>query len=121
MDSHEDHPPRSRRRQHPRRCRSSHGLPPQRDSGVGPRPLRAFGDGAQARVALAGFARAAAGASFASSAWTWGLASESLTNAYDPDGVPDAYSLLDAQGEVTYQNSVPVSTMGDLLSHLTTS
>jgi hypothetical protein len=44
-----------------------------------------------------------------------------LTNAYDPDGVPDAYSLLDAQGEVTYQNSVPVSTMGDLLSHLTTS
>jgi hypothetical protein len=78
----------------------------------------AFGDGRQASAALAGFAQAAAGPAFTDPAWTWGLASEQLTAAYDPDGTPDNYYLLDPSGRVTYQDSVPVSTMGALLAHL---
>jgi hypothetical protein len=78
----------------------------------------AFGRGAQAPAQLASFARAAAGKAFASHAWTWGLASEQLTAAFDPSGTPDAYFLLDPAGHVTYQNSVPVSTMSALLAHL---
>jgi hypothetical protein len=78
----------------------------------------AFGQGSQGTAALAGFGKAAAGPSFKSPAWTWGLASQRLTTAYDPSGVPDAYYLLDAKGHIAYQNSVPVSTMGALLAHL---
>jgi hypothetical protein len=81
----------------------------------------AFGAGAQGRTDLADFGRAAAGSAFANPAWTWGLASQGLTTAYDPDGVPDAYALLNAQGRVTYENSVPISTMSDLLAHLSPS
>lgn len=69
-------------------------------------------------AALAAFGRSAAGAAFTNPDWTWGLASEQLTAAYDPDGVPDAYYLLDAAGRITYHNTVPVSTMSALLAHL---
>lgn len=78
----------------------------------------AFGQGANQAAQLASFGKAAAGKSFASPAWTWGLASEQLTAAFDPSGTPDAYFLLDAAGHVVYQNSVPVSTMSALLGHL---
>ncbi len=78
----------------------------------------AFGQDRTGTAALASFGKAAAGTAFASPAWTWGVASEPLTAAFDPSGTPDAYFLLDAAGHVTYQNSVPVSTMGALLAHL---
>jgi len=78
----------------------------------------AFGAGAAGTAQLASFGKAAAGRAFTSPAWTWGLASEQLTAAFDPSGTPDAYFLLDAAGHVIYQNSVPVSTMSALLSHL---
>lgn len=78
----------------------------------------AFGQDPKGTAALASFGTAAAGKAFASPAWTWGVASEQLTAAFDPSGTPDAYFLLDAAGHVTYQNSVPVSTMGALLAHL---
>ena len=78
----------------------------------------AFGDGPGARHALADFAKAAAGPAWANPAWTWGLASERLTQALDPGGVPDAYVLLDASGKVAYRNSIPVTTMDSLLAHL---
>jgi hypothetical protein len=78
----------------------------------------AFGQGSTGTAALAGFGKAAAGKAFASPAWTWGLASEQLTAAFDPSGTPDAYDLLDGAGHVIYQNSVPVSTMSALLAHL---
>jgi hypothetical protein len=78
----------------------------------------AFGQDPKGTAALASFGKAAAGTAFASPAWTWGVASEPLTAAFDPSGTPDAYFLLDAAGHVTYQNSVPVSTMGALLAHL---
>ncbi len=78
----------------------------------------AFGQDRKGTAALASFGKAAAGKAFASPAWTWGVASEPLTAAFDPSGTPDAYLLLDAAGHVTYQNTVPVSTMGALLAHL---
>lgn len=80
----------------------------------------AFGQGPQGIAALASFGRAAAGPAFSDPAWTWGLASGRLTAAYDPGGLPDAYYLVDAKGHVTYQSSVPASTMGALLAHLDT-
>lgn len=77
-----------------------------------------FGTGRGARTELAGFGKAAAGRSFANGGWTWALASERLTAAYDPAGVPDAYFLLARGGRLVYHNAVPVSTMGALLGHL---
>jgi len=77
-----------------------------------------FGPGPAGTAELARFGNAAAGKAFASPAWTWGVASERLTAAFDPSGIPDTYFLLDAAGHVTYQNSVPVSTMGALLARL---
>jgi hypothetical protein len=78
----------------------------------------AFDRGAAGRSELASFGRAAAGSAFANPAWTWALASARLTLAYDPGGVPDAYYLLDPAGRLVYRNSVPISTMGALLTHL---
>ena len=79
----------------------------------------AFGlGGGNGAAQLASFGKTYAGRAFASPAWTWGLASEQLTAAFDPSGTPDAYFLLDAAGHVTYQNSVPVSTMSALLGRL---
>jgi hypothetical protein len=77
-----------------------------------------FGSGPGGTAELARFGKAAAGKAFASRAWTWGVSSERLTAAFDPSGIPDTYFLLDAAVHVTYQNSVPVSTMGALLARL---
>jgi len=77
-----------------------------------------YGQGANGTAALASFGKATAGKAFNSLAWTWGLASEHLTAAFDPSGIPDTYFLLDAAGHIIYQNSVPVSTMSALLGHL---
>ena len=78
----------------------------------------AFGEGASAARALADFGESAAGPAFTNPGWTWGVASEQLTVAYDPDGVPDAYYLLDRAGRVIYHDEVPVTTMSALLAHL---
>jgi|SRR5579884_2031637 len=78
----------------------------------------AFGNGRQALAQLAAFGRSAAGTRFADPAWTWGVASPSLTEAFDPGGAPDEYFLLDRSGRVAYRGSVPVSTIGSLLTHL---
>jgi hypothetical protein len=78
----------------------------------------AFGQGRSADRQLAGFGRSAAGPAFADDGWTWGVASAQLTTAYDPGGVPDEYFLLNGAGRTVYQDSVPVSTIGALLTHL---
>jgi hypothetical protein len=78
----------------------------------------AFGQGKPAGRQLAGFGRSAAGPAFADAGWTWGVASAQLTTAYDPGGVPDEYFLLNGAGRTVYHGSVPVSTMGALLTHL---
>ena len=67
---------------------------------------------------LASFGSATAGPDFSSPAWTWALASLRLTTAYDPEGVPDEYFLLDSAGRVVYTGATVVSTIGVLLGHL---
>ncbi|MHB1486492.1 MAG: hypothetical protein ACYCS7_04880 [Acidimicrobiales bacterium] len=64
------------------------------------------------------FGQAPAGPALTNPVWTWGIASEGLTTAFDPTEVPDNYFLVDAVGQITYQNSVPVGTMSALLTHL---
>ena len=48
--------------------------------------------------------------------WEWGMASKSLSLAYDPAGIPDLYVLIGPTGAIRYRNSVPVSTMGALIA-----
>ncbi len=48
--------------------------------------------------------------------WEWGMASKSLSLAYDPTGTPDLYVLIGPRGHIRYRNRVPVSTMGELLA-----
>jgi hypothetical protein len=67
----------------------------------------AFSQGRAGTTALARFGKAAAGKAFASPAWTWGVASEPLTAAFDPTGTPDAYFLLDAAGLFGYSVLLP--------------
>ena len=47
--------------------------------------------------------------------WEWGMASKALNLAYDPAGIPDLYVLIGPTGHIRYRNSVPDSTMGELL------
>ncbi len=61
-----------------------------------------------------------AGAEISNSEWTWAMASKALTASYDPSGNPDEYFLLDGSGHIAYQNSVPVSTLTSLLTHVRT-
>ncbi|MGC8472702.1 MAG: TlpA family protein disulfide reductase [Acidimicrobiales bacterium] len=48
--------------------------------------------------------------------WQWGMASEALSLAYDPSGIPDLYVLIGPTGHIEYRNSVPDSTMGALVA-----
>lgn len=78
-----------------------------------------FAPGSQGLGELANFAQQAeSGISLSNPAWNWGMSSESLTSAYDPQGVPDAYFLLDSSGHVAYQDSVPVSSIDALMAHV---
>jgi len=79
-----------------------------------------LGSGRSATTNLAAFGSTAAGSEYASPTWTWGLASKSLSYAYDPSGTPDEYFLIAPNGHIVYQNSVPVSTMSQLLSKAST-
>ncbi len=49
------------------------------------------------------------------SSWIWGLASKSLSYRLDPKGIPDLYYLIGPHGHIRYQNTVPLSTMRQLL------
>ena len=60
---------------------------------------------------LQSFGQQYAGAAFRSPNWTWGVASEAMSQTYDPVGYLDIYYLLDAQGMIRYINSAPVETM----------
>lgn len=76
----------------------------------------AFPPGRAGVAQLLAFAKAAAGASVERPGWSWGMASKPLSMAYDPAGIPDTYVLIDGNGRVRYRNSVPVSTMHQLLA-----
>jgi hypothetical protein len=77
-----------------------------------------FASTVQGRSRLANFGKEYAGSAFADRTWVWGVASLHTTEAYDPAGIPDEYFLLNSAGDVTYEGSVPVSTMSSLLGHL---
>lgn len=76
----------------------------------------AFEPGERGAAQLTAFGREAAGANVTRSGWTWAMPSEALSIAYDPSGIPDEYFLVNPDGTITYQNSVPVSTMAQLLA-----
>jgi hypothetical protein len=76
----------------------------------------AFPAGKGGVVQLLSFGQAAADTSVTRPGWTWGMASKALSVAYDPSGTPDLYALIGPDGRIGYQNSVPVSTMPQLLT-----
>lgn len=78
----------------------------------------AFDSGGPGLKQLASFGRTYATSAFPDPTWTWALASLRLTTAYDPQGVPDEYFLLDSAGRVAYSGATPVSSVGALLAHL---
>jgi len=75
-----------------------------------------FSSGKQGVAQLLSFGRAAAGTTITRPGWTWGMASAALSVAYDPSGTPDVYALIGPDGHIRYQNTVPVSTMPQLLA-----
>jgi hypothetical protein len=75
-----------------------------------------FPNGRRGATALVAFGRRSAGRPVLRPGWTWGMASRALSIAYDPTGTPDAYVLIGPNGHVRYRNSVPDSTMGQLLA-----
>jgi hypothetical protein len=81
----------------------------------------AFDNGKAGAAQLTAFGRAAAGTGVTRPGWTWAMPSEALSFAYDPSGNPDEYFLINPDGYVTYHNSVPVSTMPQLLAAAGTS
>lgn len=81
-----------------------------------------FPPGKQGLSQLAAFGRAAAGGPITRPGWIWGVASQPLSQAYDPGRTPDVYALISPAGTIIYRGSVPVSTMPQLLAaagHLT--
>jgi thiol-disulfide isomerase/thioredoxin len=70
----------------------------------------------QAGPSIATFGQQLAGPSFHNPDWTWGVASSSLTRAYNPAGDLDIYYLLDSRGRIVYINSSPGATMNQLLA-----
>lgn len=77
--------------------------------------LELSGDLGQPGPSMSDFARQLAGRRFQDADWTFGSASASLTQAYDPHGYLDVYYLINAAGQITYVNSSPASTMSQLL------
>lgn len=76
----------------------------------------AFEPGTPGVKQLTAFGRTAAGANVTRPGWTWAMPTEALSVAYDPSGNPDEYFLINPAGNIIYHNSVPVSTMPQLLA-----
>lgn len=75
-----------------------------------------FSAGSRGMSELASFGHLAAHMAIPRPGWTWGMASTALAQAYDPTGTPDVYALVGPGGHIRYMNSVPVSTMAQLLA-----
>jgi hypothetical protein len=75
-----------------------------------------FPSGSVGARQVVGFARVTAGVRVPRPGWHFGVASKALSLAYDPSGTPDAYVLIGPKGHLRYSNSVPVSTMTELLA-----
>jgi hypothetical protein len=75
-----------------------------------------LGQGPAAAQALTQVGHKLAGSRLTDPTWTWGISSRDLSYRYDPYGAPDVYYVIDRTGRITYRNSVPVSTMSNLLA-----
>jgi len=80
--------------------------------------LELYEDLGQPGPSIAEFARRYAGPAAANPNWRFGLASATLTHSYDPEAYLDIYYVIDPSGRITYSNSSPASTMGELLEHV---
>ena len=88
-------------------------------SGLRVLTLGLYGDFPAGRAGIAqllSFGSSAAGGSVERPDWLWGMASASLSLAYDPSGTPDVYTLIGPRGHIRYRNSAPVSAMPRLLA-----
>jgi len=75
-----------------------------------------FDPGAKGLQELQFFGKTAAHVTIPTTTWIWGMPTSALVRAYDPTGTPDVYSLVGPGGHIRYQNSVPASTMPQLLA-----
>jgi thiol-disulfide isomerase/thioredoxin len=91
-------------------------LPKLAADGVKVEEIELYQDLGQSGPTMTSFARQLAGSEATSPDWTFGTSSASLTRTYDPQSYLDIYYLLNAQGQVTYINSSPGSTMPQLLA-----
>lgn len=78
-----------------------------------------FPNGKGGVAQLLSFGQATAGSTVVRPGWHWGMASKALSMAYDPSGTPDQYVLVGPGGHIRYRNSVPDSTMTQLLAAAT--
>lgn len=65
---------------------------------------------------IAEFGQQLAGPAYTNPDWTFGVASQGLTETYNPHGYLDIYYLLDKAGHIAYINGSPAGTMGQLLA-----
>lgn len=75
-----------------------------------------YQDLGQSGPSINAFAKTLAGPEATNPDWTFGTSSVSLTRTYDPQSYLDIYYLINAQGQVTYVNGSPGSTMPQLLA-----
>lgn len=84
--------------------------------GVRVAEVELYADLGQSGPSMAQFAKVLAGSQYRNPDWTFGLSSASLTRTYDPQSYLDIYYLLNANGQITYVNGSPGSTMPQLLA-----
>lgn len=75
-----------------------------------------YKDLGQSGPSLTTFAKTLAGNQFSNPNWVFANSSKGLTQTYDPKSYLDIYYLLNSNGQITYVNGSPGSTMASLLS-----
>lgn len=91
-------------------------LPKLEADGVRVVEVENYRDLGETGPSMSQFATVLAGREAASTDWTFGTASEELTQAYNPHADLDIYYLINSAGRITFVNSSPASTMPQLLS-----
>jgi hypothetical protein len=92
------------------------GLGRLRAVGVRVVELEDYADLGQPGPGIAALGRQYAGAAYHDPDWTFGVASQALTRAYNPQGYLDIYYLLGPAGHVVSAGSSPGSALGQILS-----
>ncbi|HLH70577.1 MAG TPA: redoxin domain-containing protein [Candidatus Dormibacteraeota bacterium] len=87
-----------------------------RATGVRVVELELYQDLGQPGPSLPSFVRTYAQTSGRDPSWTFGSASQELSQTYDPQSYLDIYYLLDEHGRIVYVNSSPSASMPELLA-----